>query len=103
MIHAGTWRVSTGDYTGGQVLQVFVAALVGGFSLGQAAPVVGNFSKVRCCKLPSKEARGSWRECMVADEGDLPLILCAQHRSWGVSVFHVIPFHALCSSLLDHF
>lgn len=31
----GAWRVSTGNYTGGQVLQVFVAALVGGFSLGQ--------------------------------------------------------------------
>jgi len=43
----GAWRVSTGVYTGGQVLQVFVAALVGGFSLGQAAPVLSNFSKGR--------------------------------------------------------
>jgi len=31
----GAWRVSTDIYTGGQVLQVFVAALIGGFSLGQ--------------------------------------------------------------------
>ncbi|KAF5834437.1 P-loop containing nucleoside triphosphate hydrolase protein [Dunaliella salina] len=43
----GAWRVSTGVYTGGQVLQVFFAAMMGGFSLGQAAPVLSNFSKGR--------------------------------------------------------
>ncbi len=31
----GAWRVSVGAYTGGKVLQVLVAALLGGFSLGQ--------------------------------------------------------------------
>lgn len=31
----GAWRVSRGDYTGGTVMNVLVAALLGGFSLGQ--------------------------------------------------------------------
>lgn len=31
----GAWRVKEGAYSGGQVMQVFVAALLGGFSLGQ--------------------------------------------------------------------
>ncbi|KAL6754343.1 MDR-like ABC transporter [Haematococcus lacustris] len=43
----GAWRVYTGNYTGGQVLQVFVAALLGGFSIGQAAPVLEVFAKGR--------------------------------------------------------
>lgn len=43
----GAWRVSTDDYTGGQVLQVFVAALLGGFSLGQAAPIMEAFTNGR--------------------------------------------------------
>lgn len=40
----GSWRVSTGDYTGGDVMNVLVAALVGGFSAGQAAPVLSTFA-----------------------------------------------------------
>ncbi|KAL6755759.1 MDR-like ABC transporter [Haematococcus lacustris] len=43
----GAWRVYTGYYTGGQVLQVFTAALVGGFSIGQASPVLEVFAKGR--------------------------------------------------------
>lgn len=39
----GAWRVSTGAYTGGDVMNVLVAALVGGFSAGQVCGhVVGS-------------------------------------------------------------
>ncbi|PNG99047.1 Multidrug resistance protein 1, partial [Tetrabaena socialis] len=31
----GAYRVAAGAYTGGQVLQVLIATLMGGFSLGQ--------------------------------------------------------------------
>ena len=31
----GSWRVSVGAYTGGDVMSVLVAALIGGFSAGQ--------------------------------------------------------------------
>ena len=31
----GSWRVSTGNYSGGDVMSVLVAALIGGFSAGQ--------------------------------------------------------------------
>lgn len=31
----GAWRVKVGAYTGGDVMNVLVAALLGGFSLGQ--------------------------------------------------------------------
>ena len=43
----GAWRVSVGDYTGGDVMAVLVAALLGGFSAGQAAPVIATFAKGR--------------------------------------------------------
>ena len=43
----GAWRVSVGDYTGGDVMAVLVAALIGGFSAGQAAPVITTFAKGR--------------------------------------------------------
>jgi len=41
----GAWRVSTGAYTGGRVMTVLFAALLGSFSLGLAAPIVSNFAK----------------------------------------------------------
>uniref|UniRef100_A0A7R9VCA0 Uncharacterized protein n=1 Tax=Chlamydomonas euryale TaxID=1486919 RepID=A0A7R9VCA0_9CHLO len=41
----GGWRVSTGDYTGGDVMNVLIAALIAGFSLGQATPVLATFAK----------------------------------------------------------
>jgi ATP-binding cassette subfamily B (MDR/TAP) protein 1 len=34
-LYYGAWRISTGAYTGGDVINVMVAALLGGFSLGQ--------------------------------------------------------------------
>lgn len=43
----GAYRVAAGDYTGGKVLQVLVATLMGGFSLGQAAPNLAYFAKGR--------------------------------------------------------
>lgn len=41
----GSVLVRTSDYSGGQVLTVFFAILIGGFSLGQAAPHVAAISK----------------------------------------------------------
>ncbi|GIL71759.1 hypothetical protein Vretimale_808 [Volvox reticuliferus] len=43
----GAYRVAAGAYTGGTVLQVLVATLMGGFSLGQAAPNLAYFAKGR--------------------------------------------------------
>ena len=43
----GAWRISVGAMDGGAVLNVFVAALIGGFSAGQAAPVLANFARGR--------------------------------------------------------
>ncbi|KAG2490598.1 hypothetical protein HYH03_010991 [Edaphochlamys debaryana] len=43
----GAYRVAAGAYTGGTVLQVLVATLMGGFSLGQAAPNLQYFAKGR--------------------------------------------------------
>lgn len=34
----GSWRVSTGAYTGGQVINVILAVIMGGFSLGSVRP-----------------------------------------------------------------
>jgi ATP-binding cassette subfamily B (MDR/TAP) protein 1 len=41
----GADRVAAGKYTGGDVMNVLVAALLGGFSLGQAAPSLQYFAK----------------------------------------------------------
>ncbi|KXZ51733.1 hypothetical protein GPECTOR_11g18 [Gonium pectorale] len=43
----GAYRVAAGDYTGGKVMQVLIATLLGGFSLGQAAPNLQYFAKGR--------------------------------------------------------
>ncbi|GLC41172.1 hypothetical protein PLESTM_001163200 [Pleodorina starrii] len=43
----GAYRVAAGAYTGGTVLQVLVSTLMGGFSLGQAAPNLAYFAKGR--------------------------------------------------------
>ena len=42
----GAWRVSTGAYTGGDVMNVLVAALVGGFSAGQVCGHV--WKRLKC-------------------------------------------------------
>lgn len=34
----GSTRIAAGTYTGGDVVNVLFAALIGGFALGQAAP-----------------------------------------------------------------
>ncbi|KXZ43925.1 hypothetical protein GPECTOR_77g22 [Gonium pectorale] len=43
----GAYRVAAGVYTGGQVLMVLIGTLMGGFSLGQAAPNLQHFAKGR--------------------------------------------------------
>eukprot|EP00198_Chlamydomonas_reinhardtii_P007903 XP_001697240.1 MDR-like ABC transporter [Chlamydomonas reinhardtii] len=43
----GAYRIVAGAYTGGQVLMVLVSTLMGGFSLGQAAPNLQYFAKGR--------------------------------------------------------
>ncbi|GLI63941.1 hypothetical protein VaNZ11_007082 [Volvox africanus] len=43
----GAYRVAAGAYTGGTVLMVLVSTLMGGFSLGQAAPNLAYFAKGR--------------------------------------------------------
>jgi hypothetical protein len=41
-LYYGAWRVATGHYTGGQVLNIMAATLIGGFSLGQVKPLHGS-------------------------------------------------------------
>lgn len=41
----GSVRIEDGKYTGGEVLNVLFAALIGGFALGQAAPNVQYFQQ----------------------------------------------------------
>ncbi|KFM27090.1 ABC transporter B family member 4 [Auxenochlorella protothecoides] len=41
----GSTRILAGEYTGGQVLNVLFAALIGGFALGQAAPNLQYFQQ----------------------------------------------------------
>ncbi|GBF96721.1 ABC transporter B family-like [Raphidocelis subcapitata] len=41
----GAHRVAAGAYTGGEVVSVIIASLIGSFSLGLGAPVLQNFTK----------------------------------------------------------
>ncbi len=46
-LYYGAWRVSQGAMTGGAVLSVMFAALLGCFSIGQAAPLLQFFARGR--------------------------------------------------------
>lgn len=74
----GSTRVIAGKYTGGEVLNVLMAALVGGFALGQAAPNMRYFQEGRAAA--ARVFAVIDRQPAVDDDaaGDEPVEVCGE-------------------------
>jgi ATP-binding cassette, subfamily B (MDR/TAP), member 1 len=68
----GAKFVRDGEYTGGDVVQVITAALIGGFSLGQAAPNLAHFVAGRAAGFRLFRVMDQKPVINLEDEGTVP-------------------------------